>query len=58
MWISSINTIILHDLQLVESKDSKPQMWRIDYIDRFSTAQGSVLLTATLFKGQLYTVGP
>ena len=56
----SINTVILHDLQLVESTDAKPQIRKIDYkvIHRFSTAQGSVLLTAALFKGQLYTVGP
>ena len=37
----SINTKILHDLQLAESTDAKPQIWKIDYkvIHRFSTAQ-------------------
>ena len=38
----SINTTVLHDLQLVESVDAEPWIWRANYkvIFGFSTAQG------------------
>lgn len=55
-YFSIVSTIVLHDIQLVESTDAEPLIWRADYkvMLKFSTICGSVSLTPRLFKGQLY----
>ena len=47
---------MLHDPQLFEYTDVKPQIWRANckVIRRFLTGGGLVPLTPVLFEGQLY----
>ena len=57
MWIFSIvNTIVICSLQLFESTDPEPQIWRANcklYVN-FWLCEVSVPLTPVLFKGQPY----
>ena len=55
-----MNTTVLYDLQLVESKDVDPGEHRANYklYTDFPLQRGLALLTPALFKGQLYTYGP
>lgn len=56
MQFFSIYTTEVHDLQLVESMDTEYRIQRTDYevIRGLSIAQGLVLITPTLLKGELY----
>ena len=66
-FFSVVNTIVLHDRQLVESSDVEPLtqrsccmeklcIWSADYNLQadFRICRGSAPLTPALFKGQLY----
>ncbi|XP_033283799.1 U2 small nuclear ribonucleoprotein auxiliary factor 35 kDa subunit-related protein 2 isoform X1 [Orcinus orca] len=58
----SVNTVVLHGLQLVEPKDAEPQIQRnhgcgeptLSYTWIFNCVEGQCPLTTALFKGQLY----